>query len=91
MASGQGDETQGEYSQAQRGLFAAALQPALICHMLPKLDPVALGRLACTCKAGREVVHQAGPEVWREAAVQVLPWRHPVRRSSEVNVLRTDS
>ena len=74
----------GSSGQWQRGIFTESLQQALAWSMLPNLDPRDLGRLACTCKAGRDLVMQASPELWQDIAAQVLPGRHPMRQSSEV-------
>ena len=70
---------------ATSGLFTDALQQPLATCMLPVLGAKDLGRLACVCRAGRELVSQAFHSLWREVAAEVLPPRHPVRNSVEVN------
>lgn len=67
------------------GLCTASLQLPLACHLLPKLDAKSLGSLACSCRAGRELVLQAGAEVWENAASQILPCCHPARKGFEVS------
>ncbi|KAK9788430.1 hypothetical protein WJX73_001298 [Symbiochloris irregularis] len=56
--------------------------------MLPRLDGRSLGRLACTCKAGAELVSLASAEVWQTAAAHVLTSRHPVCSSKEIPEIR---
>ncbi|KAK9802622.1 hypothetical protein WJX73_006013 [Symbiochloris irregularis] len=69
-------------------MFTAALQHVLAWHMLPHLSAKALGQLACSCKAGREIVDQGSVDVWRAAGADVLPPGHPARSSSQVSTIR---
>ncbi|KAK9812571.1 hypothetical protein WJX73_009853 [Symbiochloris irregularis] len=58
------------------GLFA--LHHVLTLHVLPRLPAKELGRLACTCKAARDLVLQLNLSEWQRIARDILPPRHPV-------------
>ncbi|KAK9787118.1 hypothetical protein WJX73_007077 [Symbiochloris irregularis] len=59
-------------------MFPDAVQAVLSWHTLPHLDVKSLGRLACSCKAGRQLARSASLEVLHKAAATVLPPCHPV-------------
>ena len=65
-------------------LFSPSLQHTLAWQVLPQLCVRDLASLTCSCKAGRQLVLQAGPDAWRAIAHEALPLRHPARTSSQV-------
>ncbi|KAK9794615.1 hypothetical protein WJX73_009885 [Symbiochloris irregularis] len=75
-------------SRTRLGLFETAIQDPLAKHMLPALVGRGLGCLACTCRAGRELVDQADTAIWRNIADHRLPPRHPLRNSCEASEIR---
>lgn len=62
---------------AIEGLLGTELSPAVQHHVLKLLSASDLVHLAISCKALHMLVMEAQPEVWQQAAQQVLPW-HPL-------------